>query len=48
MQQQQKLSEEEQKELDEELLTAAEKGNEEGVRDLLARGAQPNGAKSVR
>ena len=42
------LSEEEQKKVDEELLTAARKGDEEGVRDLLARGAQPNGAKDVR
>ena len=46
--QQQELSEEEQKKVDKELLTAAENGDEEGVRDLLARGANPNGAKDVR
>ena len=35
--------------MDEELLTAAKNGDEEGVRDLLARGANPNGdgAKDV-
>ena len=46
--QQQQLSEEEQKKVDKDLLTAAAKGDEEGVRDLLARRANPNGAKSVR
>ena len=45
---QQQLSEEEQQEVDEELLTAADNGDEEGVRDLLARRANPNGAKNVR
>ena len=44
----QELSEEEQKKVDKDLLTAAKKGDEEGVRDLLARGANPNGAKNVR
>ena len=43
-----KKLEEEQKKVDEDLLTAAKKGNEEGVRDLLAKGANPNGAKDVR
>ena len=38
----------EQKKVDKELLTAAENGDEEGVHDLLARGANPNGAKTVR
>ena len=45
---QQQLSEEEQKKVDKDLLTAASKGDEEGVRDLLARRANPNGAKTVR
>ena len=45
---QQELSEEEQKKVDEDLLTAAREGNEEGVRDLLARRANPNGATDVR
>ena len=42
------LSPEEQKKVNEELLTASADGDEEGVRDALARGAQPNGAKDVR
>ena len=44
------LPPEEQKKVDKELLTAAKRGNEEGVRDLLNRGANPNGdgAKDVR
>ena len=46
--QQQELSEEEQKKVDEDLWTAAVNGNEEGVRNLLARGANPNGYKNVR
>jgi len=46
--QQQQLSEEEQKKVDKDLLTAAANGDEEGVRDLLARRANPNGAKDVR
>ena len=46
--QQQELSEEEQKKVDEDLLAAASNGNEQGVRDLLDRGANPNGAKNVR
>ena len=47
-QQQQQLSEEEQKKVDKDLLTAAQNGDEEGVRDLLNRGANPNGYKNVR
>ena len=46
--QEQQLSEEEQKKVDEDLLTAAKNGNEEGVRNLLNRGANPNGAIDVR
>ena len=46
--QQQELSEEEQKKVDEELFTAAMNGDEEGVRDLLDRRANPNGYKDVR
>ena len=46
--QQQELSEEEQKKVDKDLLAAAYGGDEEGVRDLLARGANPNGYKDVR
>ena len=46
--QQQQLSPEEQKKVDKDLLTAAWEANEEGVRDLLARGANPNGPKDVR
>ena len=46
--QQQELSEEEQKKVDKDLLSAASEGDEQGVRDLLARGANPNGAKNVR
>ena len=42
------LPPEEQKKVDKDLLTAAKNGNEEGVRDLLARGANPNGYKDVR
>ena len=45
---QQQLSPEEQKKVDKDLLTAAQNGDEEGVRDLLDRGANPNGAKTVR
>ena len=41
-------AEEEQEEVDNELLAKAHDGDEEGVRDALARGAQPNGAKDVR
>ena len=48
VQQQQQLSEEEQKKVDEDLFTAARNGNEEGVRDLLNRRANPNGYKDVR
>ena len=46
----QQLSPEEQKKVNEELVAAANRGDEEGVRDALARGAQPNGdgAKDVR
>ena len=46
--QQQQLSEVEQKKVDEDLLDAAYKGDEEGVRDLLIRRANPNGAKHGR
>ena len=46
--QEQELSEEEQKKVDEDLWTAAKNGDEEGVRDLLAKGANPNGYKDVR
>ena len=46
--QEQQLSEEEQKKVDKELSTAAYNGDEEGVRDLLAKGANPNGYKDVR
>ena len=46
--QQQELSEEEQKKVDKDLYLAAGIGDEEGVRDLLARGANPNGYKDVR
>ena len=45
---QQQLSPEEQKEVDKDLLTKTKAGDEEGVRDLLAKGANPNGAKAVR
>jgi len=43
-----KLPPEEQKKVDKDLLTAALNGDEEGVRDLLARGANTNGYKDVR
>ena len=39
----QQRSPEERKKVDKELLAAADRGDEEGVRDALARGAQPNG-----
>ena len=45
---QQQLSEEEQQKVDEDLLTAAQVGDEEGVQNALDRRANPNGAKSVR
>ena len=48
VEEEQQLSEEEQKEVDKDLLTKTKAGDEEGVRDLLARGANPNGAKIVR
>ena len=46
--QQQELSEEEQKKVDKDLLSAAQNDDEEGVRDLLDRRANPNGYKDVR